>query len=40
MKKITESKYLSYARTGEHYNLFQAVMLCIPQATAEDEEIF
>lgn len=36
MKKISERKYLSYARNGEHFNLFQTLKGCIPQATAEE----
>ena len=39
MKKILERRYLSYARNGEHFQLFQALRKVLPQEMAEELKI-
>ena len=39
MKKILERRYLSYARNGEHFQLFQALWKVLPQEMAEELKI-
>ena len=36
MKTVLERKYLSYARNGEHFQLFQALRKVLPQEMAEE----
>ena len=39
MKTVLERKYLSYARNGEHFQLFQALRKVLPQEMAEELKI-
>ena len=39
MKKVSERRYLSYARNAEHYDLFQTLKSFISRATAEELKV-